>query len=357
MMTIMRKVYGESRVFGEQFPQKKQLRFLDIQQNGESDERFAYRKYLQGLWKSRTTRERLEKSIDLNPNGFWESPFTTNGLRYLPRHSDVLKDLEEMEGKPILKVVSQGLAKSDPSKVDRVVFMVRHPRNVAKSQERLNREFLVKKESGEEVDLFGDMVVHSPKMFIDVSISAMRWMERHPEIPVHVVLFDDLLDDPEQTLESVFDFIGEEGDFGEGVSVIDKKLRRSYPEKTAKSNLWNDAELVYESILKMDFEVIENLRTNPRKWTNRESRGWLCARSGLTAMEGICQACKAMSPALLDDFISKADEKNAPWREIPCAFEVAFDVDNPLISIEESIQNNHWTHYVSRRAGEVSDDS
>jgi hypothetical protein len=342
MMLILSKIFGQERIFGNKFPQERALKKKFERGENETEQEFEYRKFLQGLGTRLDRSNALAKSVDMNPMGFWECVFTTEGLRYRVKLEKEYNRLKEMPDKSFIKLVSQGLSRSDPDWIDGVIYMLREPRVVAKSQEKLTRELNIRTVDGKGGNLFEGRVIHSPEMFIDVSIAAMRWLKRHPDIPVLLVKYDDLLDNPEQEIRRVLEFLSE-SDLGweRGASVIDPNLRRSEADPKAKSNFWNDAEDVYEALKSLDFEAIEEIARNPRRPINREARGWTCARTGLDTMEGHCLACKA-GTEMLDQFIAHAEKLGAPWKEMPCAFDVAYNLDAALISIEESVKNNHW---------------
>lgn len=350
MMRLLGLALGEDRIFGKKFPNEEQRAEFGRRGKSETDAQYTYRMYTGEMLRPHAD-EIIAESKDLNPNGFWECPFTVRGVRFTVEMEKKLKELEEQiaSGAPetVSKIVSQGLAKSDPRYISRVIFMVRHPRAVAKSQERLRREMKFRTEDGEEYDLFEGQTVHSPRMFIDVTSEVMLWIEAHPEVPVHQVKYDDLIARPRETLDGVAEFLGE-GDWSEAINEIDPRLKRSYPQEV-KSNLWSDAEFVYEALLGMDFDAVRSFLNDPTRMANRESRSWLCLRCETPMVEPHCLRCKANHLGFRDSLREFAEKRGISWQTRPCAFEVAFDQDSPLISIEESIERNFW-HDVQRVA-------
>jgi hypothetical protein len=344
MMRLLGLALGEDRILGDKFPQERARSEFAQRRDGETESQYTFRLYADSLLHPHDD-EATGRSRDLNPNGFWECPFTVRGVRFSVGMESKLKDLESevVVGAPretICKVVSQGLAQSDPRYISKIIFMVRDPRSVARSQERLRREMKFRTEDGQEHDLYEGQVVHTPRMFIDVTIGAMLWMDNHPDVPVLFVRYDDLVAQPQEPLRKVAEFLGD-GDWEAAIHEIDPKLKRSYPQEV-KSNLWGDAEFIYKALLDMDVTAVRGFLKDPRRMSSREARSWPCLRCEAPMVEPHCLQCKANNNGFRDSLISFADERGIPWRERPCAFETAFDLDNPLISIEESIDQNFW---------------
>jgi len=186
MMEIFRTALGDARVIGRKFPQEARLDLVE----GDTAEMREYRRLVLTTLKGHD----VEKTRDMNPDGFWECPFTVKGIHYHSSTKGLLRTVGSEDKPYVCKVVSQGLAGSNPIYVDGVVFMLRHPEAVAKSQERLVRSFKVKRPgSGEVIDLLENAVIRSPQMFIEVSLLAAQWFSDHPEIPVYIVNYEDLL--------------------------------------------------------------------------------------------------------------------------------------------------------------------
>jgi hypothetical protein len=279
-----------------------------------------------------------ERYHDMNPDGFWEDGrFSVSGFRYKPQLRSLIAEVKAAERPLVGKIVSQGLSKTDPTYVEKVVVMIRHPRAVAKSQERLGREKL-RTLGGEEFDINSE-VVHSPQMFIRVSIELAEWFTAHPEVPYLMVDFDDLIDRPTESLWRLTGFIGE-GDFRCAAGNIKPKLRRSYPEKR-ENTLWGEAERTYDWLRRGEFhEIIEFFKDRGRHF-HRETQTWLCPRFMGGVNEAHCKNCKA-SAAFRGSLRRFSDEKGIEWKLRPCPYEVAYALDEPLISIEESIAHNFW---------------
>jgi hypothetical protein len=293
MMRCMRDLMGEDNIIGTKFPNEhrgvKRTVF-------DTDETYAFKQY--GFEQDRDSREKdLEISRDMNPNGFWETPFVMRGIYYSPAFEDVLSDILSRGSSVALKLVSQALANSDPRFVDKVVLMARDPLSVAISQRRLRRELFVKDPNGNSVNLWdhiGEVV--TPNLFMSVSISLARWMRKHPYIPVHVVDYSELMRNPE-----VFDFLREQD---------------------------------WDSIISFSKDALTRY--------SKANHEWKCVRNGMNANIAICEAC--MSDTLyVEGFKRVANDLGIPWKERPCAFECAYDLDrNAYVTIEDSIKNNHW---------------
>lgn len=341
MMHCLTVALGKDRLVGSKFPAEEVRRHALRQRPDETDEQHALRLYIDSLTKDKTDKE-IAKMKDLNPNGFFEDGrFCVKGLTYnLSTARLVHKIRTSTDPAPFGKIVSQGLPATDPTLVGRVIFMIRDPFSVAKSQERLKRKGEVRLKD-QEVDLFGDEPQHVPDMFIQVTLDAARWRLQNPDVPVLDVSYDDLVDMPVETLALVQEFLGE-GDFPEAAKLINPRLRRSEPEsENYPQEAWEDAGLVHKMFVAGEYKEMLKIFQDPKRKINRKHNQWLCLRCQAPMVENHCKTCK-ISKEFRDSLVKHAEEKKVPWKERPCVYECCFDNDNPLISIEESIKNHFW---------------
>ena len=132
LMDCMRHTFGDDRIMGAKFPQEKNLQ--DKQYENEDDNAFETRMHLSSIFnkdKIEKAQKDFELIKDMNPNGFWECRYSVAGIKWHIGFKD--------NPKTIVKVVSQGLPQTDPRYVDKMIYMLREPHQVAKSQERLRR--------------------------------------------------------------------------------------------------------------------------------------------------------------------------------------------------------------------------
>ena len=130
-VNILGTMYGYTRLEAEQFPNEKGLRRFERTPR-DTDELWDFKQY---QWKKNGIKEKFLKEFEnikkMNPLGFWENEWTVGGIQYS------LRNEEKYDETKFCKIVSQGLHKSDPKYVSKVIYMSRHPRAVAKSQEEL----------------------------------------------------------------------------------------------------------------------------------------------------------------------------------------------------------------------------
>jgi hypothetical protein len=389
-MLIQKAVHGKEAIIGEEFPQerrKEQLERLALQQEGEPRHMWEIRKYLTGKQQedleARTPSH--EKDFrDMNPDGFWECEFSVAGISpyrfsrqgrpmYAPDLQTLLDEVEEGKDLRIMKVVSQGLLNSNPRYIGKLLYSIRHPRAVAKSQERLIRGFnYLDKETGEVKNAFEDVVVHTPEMFIQVTTQAAAFLLRYPEIPVHFLHFEDLVENPSAELDKIAEFVGT-GDYRKARGVVKQSLNRSHHEDV-ESELWPDAEVVYERFCRAaeilnqykgsrpsrlrkqrekargELEALLDYMRDGRRPTNKQKANWRCFRAKRTATAALCRECvkggrvmrslKRHSEATPSQFgVTKH------WSQEPCLFECGLDVErepSEYITPKESIENNSW---------------
>jgi hypothetical protein len=340
-MDCFRVTFGEEYIYGDKFPrEKRNIKKAFKQRKQESDGEYALRMHaLKGKKTKIIAHEKaaFKKSVEMNPNGFWESKFTMRGIRYRnnPKEMTAISSRDNLR---IFKVVTQGLVRTDPRVIDKVVYMVRHPRNVAKSQENLVRNGKFKLADGTEFNLY-DEKEQTPEMYIQTVIQFARWRRRNKDIPVLFVQFDDLTMRPEETLKKIQDFIGQ-GDFTKAIPRIDKKLRRSRKGRK-KHPLWPDAEFMYDAFIREDYRGI--LKYLKRKTTalSQQRSGWACPRFGQAVVRAHCESCVA-SAEWRKSARELAEKREIDWRKQPCAYEVAFKLHAKKVSVKDSIKYNHW---------------
>jgi hypothetical protein len=130
MMDCLRLTFGDDRIMGSKFPQEDRISVGLEKHEEETQDEFEARNYIRDIVAPHATKD-FEVSKDMNPNGFWECRYSVRGIKW---HMN----MPDLEGK-VCKIVSQGLINSNPEYIDKIVYMLRDPRQVAKSQERLKR--------------------------------------------------------------------------------------------------------------------------------------------------------------------------------------------------------------------------
>jgi hypothetical protein len=328
MMDLLRVALGEDRIIGAKFPQERRLKRMREQQPNESDKKFAIRQYLQERDGRLVQAEKeFQQSRDMNPNGFWECQWTVKGIQWTP--------FAPPEN-AIVKIVSQGLANSNPEYIGKVIYMNRHPRSVAKSQERLRGQFGPAKNPK-----IGNREVrkHSPQMYVNVHKQAARWIkEFKPDL--QVVDFDDLIENPARVIDSIASFLGEEGNWEQAVAQVNPKLRRSYPEEVENS-LWQVAEEIYAGVggYLWDDVTKAGLPTRERKRNNDQ---WNCLRLKQRITRHVCELCQKDAVTAWN-LREGAKRMKIKWEEEPCLYECGIgEEDGAGLSIEESVAKNHW---------------
>jgi hypothetical protein len=367
-MDIQRAAHGDDAILGEKFPQenrKKQKSDMLDQQENESDSHYRIRSYITQKQLAMAPKEKDDKWHDMNPEGFWEMAFTVRGIIYQPQFKDVLQSI--LDGvKKICKVVSQGLLASDPMYIGKVIYMMRHPRQVAKSQERLVRGWnYTDKETGEVKNALEDFKIHTPEMYIQVTVQASKFFLENADIPVLFLDFDDLIEDPETTIDKMQGFVGS-GDYSKSYGLVQKKLKRSLPEDI-EHRLWEDAEFVYHKFYKAAdiinsggdredanqcYRDILQYFLDPKRAFNREKMNWKCFRAKRIVNESLCRQC-IESRDVRKNFKTYSEETESAsgstnhWSQEPCVFECGLDFDkeeSEYLTIEQSIANNFWSN-------------
>jgi len=324
MMDCLRIAFGDDRILGHKFPQEERIAAGLEKHEEETENEFEARKYLREIVRPNAAKD-FEISKDMNPNGFWECRYSVRGITW---HLN----MPELD-KQICKIVSQGLISSNPEFISKIVYMLRDPRQVAKSQERLKRfPFLTHQE---EID--SGLVVHTPEMFIAVTYQACMWLLANPEIPILTVSFDDLIMYPDETLSTIRGFL-KEGDFSK--HQIDPKLKRSYPQEIG-NHLWEYADTIYEFMKKSEYQKVVDYFEEHRKMIFRDKVSTFCTRLRENMVYNECIHCKK-SPQLIKNLIKKAEERDLAWEYEPCMFDCLTNPFEDHISMNESVRDHHW---------------
>jgi hypothetical protein len=324
MMDCLRLTFGDDRIMGSKFPQEDRISVGLEKHEEETQDEFEARNYIRDIVAPHATKD-FEVSKDMNPNGFWECRYSVRGIKW---HMN----MPDLEGK-VCKIVSQGLINSNPEYIDKIVYMLRDPRQVAKSQERLKRfPFMTHEE-----EMNSGLVVHTPEMFIQVTYQACKWLLDNPDVPVLTVLFDDLIMYPDKSLARLQEFL-EEGDFT--THQIDPKLKRSYPEEIG-NHLWEYADTMYEFMKKEEYQKVVDYFEENRRMIFRDKITTFCPRLREQMVYNECLNCKK-SCSLVKNLAKRAEEKKVLWELEPCMFDCLTDPFNKHISMKESIENHHW---------------
>lgn len=339
-MNIFREILGEDRILGDQFPREV---VRPVRREKETDDQYAIRKYvhdrLESEFNLRLRDTDDDDTKDMNPEGFWEMEYAVHGLRYMWKYRETLADIRK--GRPyVCKIVSQGLKQSDPSYISRVVYTIRDPKSVAKSQERLRRP-----------DYFEGYTVNTPEMGLLLTLRACEWIVANPDIPVFFAHYEDLVSDPITVLERVSSFIG--ADFTPASKLIRQDLNRSSNAPMVENPMWEDAEYVYKEFCKgvslydtdkqgalFVFQDLLDWSMDPKLRINRENYIFYCPRAKLPVSVNVCKQCQ------IDPKNRRIQSEKTPggghWSKWPCPGECGADPLKEPKTIEESILNNHF---------------
>jgi len=344
MMRCFLEAVGKDRIMGDEFP--RELRQDKMREKGEkeSDAHFTARMYIYDKYPE-NDEEATEKFKDMNPNGFWECPFTVRGIKYRPNVKELFEQMDnEDKKKPIIvKLVNSGLFASDPKYIDKVVYMVRHPRSIAKSQERLKREQKFTLVDGREVDLFEGAKVHDPRLYIQSTTQFARWKLDNPDVPVLFVSYDDMITEPNKELARIAAF-SKISKIKKSASLINPKLKRSEWDMTKESTMWSDAEAIHECLAKGDFQGIIDVTSNSKGAFAKQNLTFTCVRLRAAVAYNNCITCRRDNDTtFIESGIDRAIANGWDWYSEPCLFECGFDPDDESpMTILESIKKNHW---------------
>lgn len=331
MMDLFRVALGDDRILGDKFPQLRRIESLREARDGEP-ERLRVARLYQFEKQNPDWEDDFAHSKKMNPNGFWEMKWTVRGIQYEPVAPDPGL---------VCKIVSQGLARSNPQYTDKVVMMVRHPFAVAQSQQDLVRSVPFLRADGKKVSQ-EEMRVLSPQMYIDVSIAVSAWfVGPGKDVPVHRINFDELIADPEPVLEGLGAFIGE-GDWARAAGNINPKLRRS-PQQPGAGEDWSLALSIHERLGEGDWRGVLELAEAERERRKADPpANFYCSRWGGPVTPQQCALCHA-DPSVRTNMRKTAERRGIDWKQEPCLWEVAYEPDRSVyLTLDESVAANHW---------------
>ncbi len=181
---------------------------------------------------------------DANPSGFWESELR-RGIYYKtnpdPKTGTYL--FPEQTERHAVKVFIPGLTKTDRAFIGKVIATVRPWREYVRSVDRL---YAIERDA-RQAALKGPDKALAPPVFMNPVIE--WWVENFSLIsdivtrryPFFMVAYDSVLDCPEQTLRSVFEWLGD-GDVEAAIKEVEPALR-TQDEETGDEAKVSDVDL------------------------------------------------------------------------------------------------------------------
>lgn len=283
--------------------------------------------FIASQWPEKIKRgkKQADRIRDMNPDGFFECRYTVKGAQW---HADI----EDTRDK-FCKIISKGVAKSNPIYIQKMIVMARNPRAVAKSQERLIRDMI-------PPDNPDGYVVHSPDIFIRDTIQLAKWMLIN-ETPHIVVNYDNLVSDPDTTFGKVADFLDMPQDAFANHTVRES-LRRSEPQPI-EHHLWEVADAIFDALKRSDWTEIANIASDNWRSIDRDRRMTPCARLGGERMTyAECINCLHKQDTRVV-FKNKAERRGIDWKSSPCNYLSMNNAEGDLVDAQETIASNHWS--------------
>lgn len=336
MMKLLNDALGTERVLGEEeVSASARMERLRQRRNDESDDEYRMRVYT------------LDKMIAEGQHAFsalvshpWSSSFTHAGVRYNLSFADQLQELaaEPSNARSVVKLYSQALVVSDPVYVDKVVFMVRPPREVVRRQVNVPGAQRVAAAAG--VGLAEQRVVpKSPKQYIQSLVGVARWFVKNPTVPTLLVSYHDVVSSVETVASSVQSFLGE-GDFTGATNVV-AGLSLSGELSQNDSALWTNVDELQTLFEAENFQGVLDYRSTHRAVIEGKTKNWYCTRAGVNVAQGQCEKCQN-SPAFRQKLKENAETRSIQWSLEPCAYECAYSAGTH-VSLAESVSSNFWS--------------
>lgn len=315
IMLLHKEALGEERIIGEEWP-------MDIKFGNKNKQ--ACFDYIRNKTNPDYLKH-LEETKQMNPNGFWECPWTVRGIQYTANTPEENK---------VCKIVSQGLAASNPAYIDKIVMMVRHPFSVANSQKDLVLPIPVHSRNK-------DLGNISPQMFINVTVAASNWISHHKP-KLLLVEFEELIADPNAQLARVEEFVGD-GDWTKAKQQIKPKLQRNKPQRPNDKEEWDDALHLYDLFKAGLFESVVEWDKGRHKKKKQDNVQFYCPRFGGNTNSMMCTQCKT-DKKIGGKFKAQAIKRKIDWENEPCLWECGMNPSKEYtpLTIDQSIKQNHW---------------
>lgn len=180
----------------------------------------------------------LDHVINRNPTGFWE-------ISSICLRKGLQKEHEELgENNDIIKVPFNVLPSSDPTLVNKVIVILRHPASILASQYKLKKPKIDKEIWTKTVSL----------TLLYNAVLSLKWIKTHRKKKL-IVYYEDLIKNPEDVLFDVCWFL-EQGNEEAGAKVINKKLNRSIPFKSECEELKEAIKFYKNPTIKYDTQEI-----------------------------------------------------------------------------------------------------
>lgn len=222
MMRMLRDSLGDDRIVGDKFPMSTEGGRLWMRMKSPNipDDYIEHH---------------AKKLEDMCPSGYWEhTEYTMMGIR---------PPAPKPPANAVCKLV--GLARTEPSYVDKVIYMLRSPCGVSGSQARLVNAIKLDGSPDCAPDYFG------PELFVDYTSAICRFLSEHAS-PTLVVDLYDLRTMPGYTAGRLSAFLGERV---KATGVKRPDYGREKREKHHAGPWWDAAYHMYDLVTKRDWKT------------------------------------------------------------------------------------------------------
>lgn len=199
---------------------------------------------------------------DLNPKGFYETKFVSTGLNLpsimtfvdkLPttnenkqKFKDHLQTVFDRNNGKVVKVVTNGLLKTDPDYIKHLIMCMRNPVNVAASQTNLISNVQIPEKEGWK-NLPSEF---TPSRYIFEMASLCVYFLNNPTLLSRTtwVDYETIVECPEQEITRLCQALGVNNGIEKAVQNVDKKLRRQNVTLEDMTDDWKLAMKIYEAL-------------------------------------------------------------------------------------------------------------
>jgi hypothetical protein len=241
-----------------------------------------------------------EKHVENKKYGYWDNMFSSSGVAFKLQHHGII---EEIKTRPpfknyISKMTYDGICKSCPAYVGKIVLIIRYPHN--------------KKESE----------------FLRQARDLCKWFIVCPEVDVHVIDYNDMLTREDSVKLRIKHILGTELK-----DLVDIPAYNPVPKNTINA--------ICELMLSKDFEGAYERCLREIEGRGRGNNTWKCMRTGKKTTEEQCKLC-LVNADVRNTLKMRAIKNNIDWMHLPCLYQCGKGTDREPITFEESIKNNFW---------------
>lgn len=212
------------------------------------------------------------KATEMNPHGFYETPFVSTGLdlNFTSEFAEVAKGMTspiwtEKANKQLqegsdnsghaLKIVTSGIFRTNKDHIDKIILCLRHPKDISYSQTELRVNEQILKRLGEDEKNF--KLNFTPRRYNRCMGALLVYLNNNPELvpKILTVQYEDMHFKTHQQIERIVEFLDIKPtsfQVQQAIANVDPSLRRKSDAPELPGKEWKLAKKIYHAISELD---------------------------------------------------------------------------------------------------------